>query len=395
MKKLIGGVCIAVAVVVVGAPATDKGPGTYFNPTDGNVVAAVADASRVGVAKRTVAFLGGSITEMNGFRPRLMDLLRARHPDIAFTEIAAGLSSTCSDTGAFRLDRDVLAKGMPDLLIVDAAVNDDQDGHFDLRHCIRGYEGIVRRMLLANPRCRIVLAQMVNAHQYNQISKGEEPIPYQAGRRVAEHYGLAVADVGTALVASAKAGGLSWKEYRDCHPSPEGCVFGADVVLKAVASAIDFRHESAARTLPVPLDPHSYFRGRELDLRSVQGAPAWSVVRPDWNAVPGSKRGYFTQGEVLCCSQANVPATFSFSGATLGALLTAGPDAGDLEVSIDGGAFRRLRLRADYGSLHYPYLQMFADDLSDGSHTVQLRIVPAKRGNATGTTVRINRLYAN
>lgn len=225
---------VTVLGTLIGAMAcAGDGPGTYFNPSDGNAVASAGVVANA-VARRTVAFLGGSITEMNGYRPIVMRRLRERYPDVAFTEIAAGLSSTCSDTGAFRFARDVLTFGKPDLLIVEAAVNDDQDGHFDLRHCIRGLEGTVRRVLLENPKCRVVIGLMVNRHQYEQISAGEVPVPYMAARKVADRYGAAVADVGSALVDSARKGGMTWEKYGDCHPSPEGCAFGAEIVLSAI-----------------------------------------------------------------------------------------------------------------------------------------------------------------
>ena len=341
-----------------------------------------------------VAFLGGSITEMHGFRPRVMAELRKCYPDVAFKEIAAGLSSTCSDTAAFRLSRDVLAKGAPDLFIFDAAVNDDQDGRFDLRRSIRGYEGVVRQVLAANPKCRVVIAQMVNEREYGQIQKGETPIPYEAGKTVAAHYGAAIADVGAALVASAKAGGFSWKEYGDCHPTDAGCDFGAKVVMDAIAKVYDPKKTADAKTLPEPLDAGSYFGVRELDLKSVKG-DGWTVGEIDWATVPGSKRDYFTKGEVLWSDKTNGIASVTFSGTALGALLTAGPDAGDLEVSVDDGAFAKVALRAYFGGLHYPYTQMLADDLKPGTHTVRFRIVPARRGPKTGAVVRINRLYVN
>lgn len=126
-KPLMG---LVVAFVVSCACA--DGPGTYFSPREGegNVVSEVAVRTNA-VARRAVAFLGGSITEMNGFRPIVMRLLRTKYPTVDFVEIAAGLSSTCSDSGAFRIEEDLLSKGAPDLFIVESAVNDDQDGHFD------------------------------------------------------------------------------------------------------------------------------------------------------------------------------------------------------------------------------------------------------------------------
>jgi hypothetical protein len=101
--------------------------------------------------KGHVAFMGGSITEMNGYRPMVCEDLRKRFPKTAFTFTDAGISSTCSTTGAFRLQEQVLDRGPVDLFFVEFAVNDDQDAHHDRRECIRGLEGIIRHVRQHNP----------------------------------------------------------------------------------------------------------------------------------------------------------------------------------------------------------------------------------------------------
>lgn len=392
MKTLLLLSCLAGAVACGAA----EGPGTYFVPKAGTANVAEKAAARPNAKfHRTVAFLGGSITEMHGFRPRVMAALRAKYPDVDFTEIAAGLSSTCSDAGAFRLEEDVLSVGRPDLFVVEAAVNDDQDGHFDRRRCIRGMEGAVRHVLAANPACAVVVGLMVNKGQYDQLMKGKTPLPYAADADVARHYGAALADVGSALAASAKAGGFSWKEYRDCHPSAEGCDLGAKVVLEAIDRVFDPRRTPKARPLPLPLDAGSYSRGRALPFSAVNLGKNWHVSKPDWAKIPGSKRGYFTRGEALWSETADAVARVTFTGVTLAAFLTAGPDAGDLEVSVDGGEWRRFPLKAFYGTLHYPYVQVLAEDLPAGRHTACLRVASVQRKNGTGRAIRIHRLFVD
>ena len=48
--------------------------------------------------KGHAAFMGGSITEMNGYRPILWEWLQKRFPKTEFTFTNAGISSTCSTT---------------------------------------------------------------------------------------------------------------------------------------------------------------------------------------------------------------------------------------------------------------------------------------------------------
>ena len=60
--------------------------------------------------KGNVAFLGGSITEMDGYRPMVCEYLKKKYPQTQFNFIDAGVSSTCSNLGAFRVDEDVIQR---------------------------------------------------------------------------------------------------------------------------------------------------------------------------------------------------------------------------------------------------------------------------------------------
>ena len=395
--KLICALFAALAAATLYSADRKDGPGTYYVPPAGTAnVATAAAVPTNAVARRTVAFLGGSITEMNGFRPRVMAQLCAKYPDVAFTEIAAGLSSTCSDVAAFRLAEDVLAHGTPDLLVVDAAVNDDQDGHFTRARCIRGMEGVVRQALKANPAMKVVVALFVNHGQFDTLAAGGTPLPYAAHRAVAAHYGAGVADVGSALAAAAKTGAFSWEKYRDCHPSPEGCDFAAEVVMTSIAAVFDPRTEPVAQALPAPLDAGSYAAAAYVPFASVKRDAGWSVSKPDWSKVPGSKRGYFAQGEALWSVAPGAVCEVAFAGTALAAVLTAGPDAGALEISLDGGPWTRQELYMPYSKgLNYPYARMLADDLADGPHVARLRVAETVRDGATCSAVRIHRLVAN
>lgn len=379
------------------AASADDGPGTYFVPKSGtdNVVVR-PEANPNAKVRKTVAFLGGSITEMHGYRPRVMAALRKKYPDVDFTEIAAGISSTCSDTGAFRLAEDVLSKGVPDLFFVEESVNDDQDGHFDRVHAIRGMEGIVRRVRENCPRCKIVVGLMVNRGQYDARMAGTTPMICKVHAEVARHYGAAIADVGAALVESAKGGGFSWTEYRDCHPSPAGCDFAATVIVNAIDAAFDPYAEAKANALPPPMDANSYFRGTVVPFVSVRIDRGWSVSQPDWSKVPGAKRKRFVQGDALWSETPGAEFSFSFRGTAAAAILTSGPDVGAVEVSVDGGEWRCVELVSPYSkTLNYPHTKFFADGLPEAVHEIKVRLVEAQHEWGGGKAVRINRLVVN
>ena len=77
-----------------------------------------------------VAFMGGSITQMNGYRPMVASWLAKRFSKTKFEIVNAGISSPCSTTSAFRLKSHILEKDRIDLFFIEFAVNDDQGaGH--------------------------------------------------------------------------------------------------------------------------------------------------------------------------------------------------------------------------------------------------------------------------
>ena len=77
-----------IVVASISVCCADDGPGTYFTPESGTANVVVQPKVNPNAKiRKTVAFLGGSITEMHGYRPRVMAALRKKYPDVDFTEI--------------------------------------------------------------------------------------------------------------------------------------------------------------------------------------------------------------------------------------------------------------------------------------------------------------------
>jgi lysophospholipase L1-like esterase len=347
----------------------------------------------------TVAFLGGSITEMEGFRPRVSALLRARFPETAFSFINAGIASTCSNTGAFRLDQDVLAHGPVDLLVVEFAVNDDQDGGFTRTECIRGLEGIVRHARAANPLTDIVVAYFVNDAFLKSYQGGEIPLAIAAHAAVAEHYHLSTVNVAQALTTAIGRGEMTWKRYGGVHPGPDGADFCAHLFGRLFAQAWDEPLPPGAKAFAepmpaIPLDPFSYAHGQLISPEWTRMRREWTWGVPDWKALPGGKRSRFTSIPLLSATEPGAELTFAFLGTAVGAYVVSGPDAGMVDVRIDGGPPRRIALKTGHsGALHYPWTVMFGSELSPGEHELRLRLAEETQGS--GHAMRIIQFAVN
>ncbi len=348
----------------------------------------------IGTKKGTVAFIGGSITEMNGYRPMVCQILKRRFAETEFKFIDAGIASTCSTTGAFRLASDV---GPVDLLFIEFAVNDDQDAHHTREECIRGMEGIIRHARRLNPNVDIVVTFFVNEAMLRMLSDGKTPLTSEAHEAVASHYDVPTINLAKEIAGEINKGSLTWEQYGGVHPAPRGNSICASMIDDLFSRMWIHPAAGSAITpcaMPDPLDPLNYERGRFIDLAKAKVVSGWTLGVPDWAHLPGGKRDRFTSMPMLSATEPGAELTLDFDGSAVGAYVVAGPDAGQVRASVDGGPFGTVNLyHAFSAGLHYPRTVMFATDLKPGHHTLRLRT--DSETQSAGHAARIMQFVAN
>jgi hypothetical protein len=88
--------------------------------------------------------------------------------------------------------------------------------------------------------------------------------------------------------------------------------------------------------------------------------------------------------------------TLDFEGTAIGLFVLAGPDAGMVEYSIDGGPFESVDLYHRFSArLHYPRTVMLAADLKPGEHRLILRVGKDRNSLSQGNAIRILDFTAN
>jgi sialidase-1 len=331
-----------------------------------------------------VAFLGGSITQMAGWRDLVGQQLTARFPQTKFEFINAGISSTGSTPGAFRLGRDVFAKGPVDLLFEEAAVNDSTN-FFRPREQVRGMEGIVRHARLLQPELDIVMLHFVDPDKMADLRAGRTPEVIASHERVAAQYDVPSIDLAREITERVDAGEFTWDgDFKNLHPSP----FGMSVYARSIERLFDaawkqppmIEGPAAPHALPEALDTRSYFRGR---LGPVSEAKGWRVVA-DWTpADKAGTRAGFVHVPMLVSETPGEECRFGFEGSAVGIFVAAGPDAGVVEYQIDGGAWRRQNLFTQWSSgLHIPWAYVLDADLELGRHELAMRVAAEGGGHA-------------
>ncbi|MBY2903854.1 MULTISPECIES: alpha/beta fold hydrolase [Bacteroides] len=348
----------------------------------------------------TVAFLGGSITEMKGWRDMICEDLKQRFPYTKFTFIDAGIPSTGSTPGAFRLADDVLSKAKVDLLFVEAAVNDDTNG-FNAIEQVRGMEGIVRHALLSNPSMDIMMLHFIYDPFIPKLDGGQMPDVILNHERVANHYLIPSVNLATEIAARMREGEFNWEQFGGTHPKPLGHAYYAATINKVLdemyASCVAAGPAVKPHVLPaVPLDGYSYTNGKLVDIRQAHINKGWQLVSSWTPRLIAETRPGFVDVPMLETDRPGAKLTLDFEGTAVGIFCVSGPAAGILEYSIDGAPFKKLdTFTAWSGGLYIPWVYMFDTELPKGKHRLMLRMSKDHHPQSKGTACQIRQFVVN
>lgn len=351
-----------------------------------------------------VVFLGGSITFNAGWRPMVCRELQRRFPETKFEFINAGIPSTGSVPGAFRILRDVFSKGPVDLLFEEAAVNDVTNHPDQQKHWCRGMEGIVRHARMVNPNLDIIILHFVDPDKIACYNAGKTPDVITEHERVAKHYQVSTIHLAQEVAERIHAGQFTWKDdFRDLHPSWYGQRLYTATIKRMLDAVwqMPLAPESQVKTHPQPdpLDSWSYFNGRLVDIKEAQTGKGWKFDpswKPQTDKEKASTRSGFVNVPMLVTDQVGAELTFKFRGTAVGLWIIAGPDVGIIDYQIDNNPWKHQDQFTPWSQqLHLPWMLILADELEDSEHTLTLRTTANKNQKSCGTSCRIVNFCVN
>lgn len=346
-----------------------------------------------------IAFLGGSITAMNGWRNHTIEYFQKRFPETKFEFISAGIGSLGSVPHAFRLERDVLSRGPVDLLFLEAAVNDASNTSNHPEHMLRGMEGVVCHVRTVNPLTDVVQMHFVMPSHMADYKADKTPVAIREHEKVAVAYGNVTLNLALEVTDRIKAGEFTWaKDFKNLHPSPFGQQLYANSIrrLFEAACAEPLPVAAVPHPQPTPVDPRSYARGRFGDIADARIIKGFTLEKA-WKPKDGKgTRAGFVNVPALVGTEPGDVFEFDFEGTGVGLFITAGPDAGKIDFSIDGGAYRSIDTITRWSrGLHLPWAVILNDGLKAGSHAVKVRIAEGQNAKRTGTALRVFHLLLN
>lgn len=350
--------------------------------------------------KGRVAFLGGSITYNGGWRDSICNYLQARFPETEFEFIAAGIPSMGSTPAAFRMQRDVLARGPVDLLFEEAAVNDQANGRSNTEQ-VRAMEGIVRNLRQNNPLADMVLMHFVDPEKMEMYREKQIPPVIQNHEKVAEHYQLPSVNLALEVTERIAAGEFTWEnDFKNLHPSP----FGQQVYFHSIKLLLEkawsggVADDDKMESIPLPesLDPSNYDNGILVATDQAIKGKGWTVIDA-WHPFDGKgTREDYVDVPMLTGNWPGGVLKFNFTGNAVGIAVAAGPDAGIIEYSIDGGAWKRQDLFTRWSNaLHLPWFYTLDAGLIHGKHSLKIRLVEDKNPQSSGQVCRIRYFFVN
>lgn len=347
--------------------------------------------------KSRVAFLGGSITYNPGWRDSISAYIENKFPSTAFEFIAAGIPSMGSTPGAFRIERDILSKGKIDLLFVEAAVNDPTNGRSSIEQ-VRAMEGIIRHARRSNPAIDIITMYFVDPDKIKDYNIGQTPEVIKNHEFVASQYQVSSINLAKEVTDRIRAGEFTWKDdFINLHPSP----FGQIIYYNSIKSMLEMAWvnedgEIEKHRLPEKLNEFSYDKGALIPIEKAQFIQGWNIV-DSWkpSRKEGTRAGYVNV-PMLISEKPGSELTLNFKGKAIGIAVAAGPDAGIIEYSIDGGSFRKLDLFTQWSSqLHLPWYYVMDAELASSKHTITIRISNEKNDISKGNACRIKHFFIN
>ncbi|MEN6427180.1 MAG: alpha-L-fucosidase [Phycisphaerales bacterium] len=338
--------------------------------------------------KVTVAYLGGSITAANGWRPQTTAWLQQRYPKAQFSEINAAIGGTGSDLGVYRLGQDVLAH-RPDLVFVEFAVNDGGASPEQIYRCM---EGIVRQLRRADPATDICFVYTMHDGMLKDLAAGRLPRSASAMEFIADHYGIPSILLAHEAARRINAGEWVFTSSKpempadpdkglparpafssdSCHPFTEtGHRLYAEAIARSF-EAMESLRTPGPRLLPTPFTADNHEAAKLISLTAAMLGEGWQKLDPQTDRIA---RNFSERLPILwCADKAGATLSFTFHGRAAAVYDLLGPDGGELEVLVDDQPARLVRRFDAYCTYHRLGTTVLLSQTQAADHTVTVRL---------------------
>ena len=346
----------------------------------------------------SIAYFGGSITAMDGWRRLSREWLQKKYPNVTFREINAAIGGTDSRLGVFRFRQDVLAH-KPDLVFVEFATNDRQTSP---KKIWANFDGFIRQAWQQDPEIDFVFAYTITKKMMKDYGAGRCPRAASAMEQLADFYGIPSVCFGPRVAAEVKADRLvmSKGEVATAVPKADSNrealineelrkkgkqLFSRDGVHPALSGHAFYLASvqalwKAVEDLP-PVDHAKKLAAPFSDARLEQATMvpiAQSMLKGAWTKLPADdkmqKKFGKRCGQLWRTETPGDKIVFSFTGSECHVYDLLGSDCGQVWITVDGKRREKPVSRFDSYCTYYRLASFPVFKGKDGLHTVEIEV---------------------
>jgi lysophospholipase L1-like esterase len=312
----------------------------------------------------TVAYIGGSITAQEGWRPFTTKWLGEQFKGLKVHEVNAAIGGTGSWLGVYRLYKDVLAHD-PDLLFVEFAVNDNGAPDDDVKATM---EGIVRQAW-SRPKKPDIM--------FTYTTAGNLEVPTKRHQAVADAYGIPTCDFQASIRALCVPGLVDWDIMAAdrVHPGDWGHAVYAATLATHLRQQIKLTEAAPPPdVLPPATFSDEYTSARLMPV--VAGLPeGWQKLDKSWP---------FDDGSIMATKPGST-IEFKFNGTSVAMYYELRVDGGFVQAEVDGKVVGEYDVSA---GATFPWNRpnglQIARGLAKGPHTLRLTVMDKKTDLSKG-----------
>jgi lysophospholipase L1-like esterase len=325
----------------------------------------------------SVVFLGGSLTwgaqstdpQSTSYRALTSRKLEERYPKAHFRFGDAAIGGTGSQLGAFRLERDVLAR-KPDLVFLDFTINDDTYSE-PRANRLASYESLVRRLVERGiPVVQVILPSKQDLNANPPARHLDE-----LHKAIGAAYGLPLADA-VAMVRQRVADGqttadLLWDLPEDrTHPGDAGYALYADTAWGAYERALATNAKCSVPDRMIYAD--TYMKVNRFRLATLTTLPAgWQTGLPHRNAIAHDFVCSRWMDSLVIAAPDAAPLRLKIRGSDVMLFGEQTKLSGRYQVRIDGGEPKTYAAKCADGNMRL--VQMIAEGLAaDQEHAIEI-----------------------
>ncbi len=396
MRLLPLSVCIATGFALHAAPTYNglvKAQEVHAREGVGNFLAKLKAGKTV-----TVAYLGGSITAMNGWRNMTTEWLQKANTNATVKEVHAAIGGTGSDLGVFRVGHDAL-RHKPDLLFVEFATN---DSGAKPENIWRSMEGIIRRTWKQNALTDIVFVYTITTSMTKDYMNGMCNRSASAMEQLADYYGIPSICFGPRVTEYLVANKLvmSAKEYENAiskddldrekkikelidkdprilfardgvHPSEKGHQLYLISIANGFREMWNSPAVNHAAHLSKPFVEDNMDAAKMVPVRPEMLSGSWRRLAENDSKVKAFSN---RTGTIWFAREPGDTLTFKFKGSCCKIYDLLGPDGGQVWITVDGVRTKRPVPRFDSYCTYHRLATLGIYNGEDGVHEVKIEV---------------------